>query len=271
MKNIGKWMVMCCLLFMGMGSRVMAEDKVIESTQKESLKYDVYYHWGFIWKKAGSGILSLHDEKLENGENRLHGRLAGRSLSIVESLMKVRDTLYTYMTPNYLPLGYAKLTHEGSYNAKEYNYYNYLKKDSTAALTIDNIDSTYVDIFRWRQNKGNSEAHFTIAEPGYDMLSIFYTLRRMNFSMMRKGEEHTFYIFSGIAKTPMHIQYRGMEVCEMRNGRRQSAYRLELYFKSKDSDKTPLQVWLSTDASHKPLKVIIQLKRIGSIQGELVE
>jgi hypothetical protein len=57
----------------------------------------------------------------------------------------------------------------------------------------------------------------------------------------------------------------------LRNGKAYTAHRLELYFKSKDSDHTPLQVWLSSDASHKPLKVIIQLSRIGAIQGEWVE
>lgn len=250
---------------------MQAAEKSVNSIQTEALRYDVYYHWGFIWKKAGSGILTLDIDSLESGEKRLHGKLAGRSLSIVETLMRVRDTLHSYMTTEYVPLEYAKLTHEGSYNAWERNYYNYLKKNPTELLTTGNIDSTYVSIRRWRQSKGKSQAEYTIGNSGYDMLSIFYILRNQDFSRMPRGKEMSYDIFSGIKKTRMFAKYIGMETCEMRNGNKFSSYRLELYFKSKDSDHTPLHVWLSTDPSHKPLKVIIQLKRIGSIQGELVQ
>jgi hypothetical protein len=238
---------------------------------RESLKYDVYYHWGILWKKAGSGVLSLREEKNAQGETQLHGRLAARSLSIVETIMKVRDTLDTYMTTDYLPLSYEKRTHEGSYNAVEHNSYRYTRKDEGAALAPGNVLSTQVDIRRWRSKKGSDSAHLSTEGVAYDMLSIFYILRRLDFDHMAQGTQRSYPIFSGIKSTPMYIEYRGTETCQLRNGKAYTAHRLELYFKSKDSDHTPLQVWLSSDASHKPLKVIIQLSRIGAIQGEWVE
>jgi hypothetical protein len=241
------------------------------ASTRESLKYDVYYHWGIIWKKAGEGILSLGEEKAADGTTQLHGKLAARSLSIVESLMKVRDTLECRLTTDYLPLSYVKRTHEGSYQAVERNTYHHLLRHNSEGLTPANVAQTRVDINRWRQKKGSDEAHHTVSGPGYDMLSIFYVIRRLDFSSMAVGTQLEYSIFSGVKSTPMYVEYRGTEQCKLRSGKTYRTHRLELYFKSRDSDHTPLQVWLSTDASHKPLKVIIQLSRIGAIQGEWAE
>jgi hypothetical protein len=240
-------------------------------TRREALHYDVYYHWGILWKKAGAGVLSLDEEALPDGSKQLHGRLAARSLSIVESLMKVRDTLECRLTDSYVPLSYVKRTHEGSYQAVERNTYHPQLRNSGATFAAENIGQTRVDIARWRSKKGSDEAHHTVSGPAYDMLSIFYVIRRLDFAHMAVGTQLEYSIFSGIKSTPMYLEYRGTEDCKLRNGKTYRTYRLELYFKSRDSDHTPLQVWLSTDASQKPLKVIIQLSRIGAIQGEWVK
>jgi hypothetical protein len=241
------------------------------ATQRlETLHYDVYYHWGFIWKRAGSGILSLDKETQQDGTQQLHGRLAARSLSIVETLMKVRDTLECRLTSDYVPLSYVKRTHEGSYQAVERNTYH-PQYNSTVSHTPEHVNRTLVDIHRWRSKKGSDEAHLEAIGPAYDMLSIFYVLRRLDFAHWAVGTQREYDIYSGIKSTPMYLEYRGREDCQLRNGKTYHAYRLELYFKSKDSDHTPLQVWLSTDSDQRPLKVIISLSRIGAIQGEWVE
>jgi hypothetical protein len=244
---------------------------LLQARTHESLTYDVYYHWGIIWKKAGQGTLSLEEVKGTDGTPQLRGRLAARSLSIVETIMKVRDTLECHLTPDYLPLSYVKRTHEGNYEAVERNTYHPQLKSSLQTYAPENVAQTRVDIKRWRSKKGSDEAHHTISGAAYDMLSIFYVLRRLDFAHMTAGTQREYAIFSGVKSTPMYLEYRGVESCKLRSGKTYQTYRLELYFKSKDSDHTPLQVWLSTDASQKPLKVIIQLSRIGAIQGEWAE
>lgn len=254
--------LLLCLTFPGVRGAVKTQ---------EALKYDVYYHWGIIWKKAGSGILTLDSLYSPQGEPQLRAQLAGRSLSIVEAIMRVRDTLESRMNIDYVPFEYVKKTNEGSYFATEHNYYSYIFKNPTAPLTPSNVDSTIVDIRRWRYKKKDDHVRLSVAGPGYDMLSIFYVMRRLDFDKMAPGTRLQYPIFSGIKMTWMYVEYRGHTTCEMKSGKRYDSHRVELYFKSRDSDHTPLQVWLSTDPSHKPLKVIISLKRIGAIQGELVE
>ena len=263
-----------CLL-MGSAQTALAIEKAKKSKQTESLKYNAYWHWGFIWKLAGSGVLNLWEEELANGSQRYHGQLCGRSLSIVETIMKVRDTLDCYYTPELVPLEYVKKTNEGSYRAIERNYYHSYANGRISAnpdtLERAEIDSTTVDIYRWRSKSGNDRRKVSNVGVGFDMLSIFYELRNIDFDSMKKGERRQYYITAGVKNQRMNITYKGRQTCTMKSGKKYPAYAVELTFASKDSDSTPVQAWLSTEPDHRPLSVIIQLKRIGAVQGELVE
>lgn len=243
--------------------------------QTESLKYNAYWHWGFIWKQAGSGTLNLFEETDAKGNTRLHGQLCGRSLSIVETIMKVRDTLDCYYTPEMIPLEYCKKTNEGSYKAIERNYYHTYVDGQIAAnpfeVKPEEVDSTTVDIYRWRVKKGNDRKKVSNEGVGFDMLSIFYKLREIDYEKMTKNQRVSYRITAGVKNKQVNITYKGKSDCTLKNGKKYPAYLVELTFSSKDSDSTPIQAWLSTDPDHRPLSVVIQLKRIGAVQGEIVE
>lgn len=264
-----KYILLTLILLVSLPTWAVPSAKTV--TPKEVLTYDVYFRMGFLWAKAGRGTLSLSDVMGVDNESRLHGRLAAQSLSIVEHIMKVRDTLDCWMTPEYVPIEYAKMTHEGSYSAVERNYYKtHYKKGSTSRTLLD-IDSSEVDIRRWRNKKGSDSKRHTVKAPAYDMLSVFYAIRRIDFSKMKPNESRRYAIHSGIRQQWMKVQYLGTETCTLRNGKQYNAVKVNLVFSSKDSDNTPLNVWLANDGSLRPLKVIIKLKRIGSVQGEIVE
>lgn len=245
------------------------------SKQTESLKYNAYWHWGFIWKQAGSGTLNLFEETDANGNQRYHGQLCGRSLSIVETIMKVRDTLDCYYTPEMIPLEYCKKTNEGSYKAIERNYYHSFVDgkmvNNPYNINAADVDSTTVDVYRWRVKKGNDRKQVSNDGVGYDMLSIFYKLRHIDYDNMTKNQRVSYRITAGIKNKQVNITYKGKDTCTLKNGKKYSAYLVELTFSSKDSDSTPIQAWLATTPDHRPLSVIIQLKRIGAVQGEIVE
>lgn len=257
------------MLIMGSFTSASAISKATSSQKVETLQYDAYWHWGPIWKKAGSGILTLWDEQNNDGVHRFHGQLAGRSLSIVESIMKVRDTLDCWYTPNMVPMEYCKKTNEGSYKAIERNYYQSFTNGKS--WTQENVDSTKVSIYRWRNKNGNDQKNFSHDGVAFDMLSVFYEIRNLDYDSMAEGTRLQYRIYSGIKGQFMNVEYRGKTTCTLRSGKQYPAYRIELTFQSKDSDSTPLQVWLATTPDHRPLSVIIQLKRIGAVQGEIVE
>ncbi len=258
-------------LNMAMPVRAVPEAK--SQTKAESLAYDVYFHLGFIWAKAGHGDLFLYNETEADGTQRVHARLAAKSLSVVENIMKVRDTLDTWMNTNYVPREFVKKTHEGKYNAIERNLYQSVWKDKTAALTPANVKSTTVKVHRWRK-KGNDnptdkDTTHVVSEPAYDMLSMFYAMRKLDFDSMKKGDTRKFASFTGLKKDWIKVQYGGKEKIKLRNGKQFDSHYVLLTFATKDQDSTPLKAWLSTSSDHKPLKVIIGLSRIGSVQCEI--
>lgn len=271
MKNriISLRLLLLLLILTGSASYSFAISPAKTSQKVETLQYDAYWHWGPIWKKAGSGVLTLWDEQNNQGTHRFHGQLAGRSLSIVESIMQVRDTLDSWYTPNMVPMEYCKKTNEGSYHAIERNYYQSFTNGKE--WTQNNVDSTKVSIYRWRNKHGNDEKFFSFDGVAFDMLSVFYEIRNLDFDNMKEGTKLQYRIYSGIKGQFMNVEFRGKTTCTLRNGKQYPAFRIELTFQSKDSDSTPLQVWLAATPDHRPLSVIIQLKRIGAVQGEIVE
>lgn len=241
----------------------------------ETLKYDVYFHMGFIWAKAGEGTLSMSKETETDGTQRLHGQLAAKSHSIVEHIMKVRDTLDTWMNVNYVPREFTKNTHEGKYNCLERNLYQIVWKDKDAALTPANVKSTSVKVHRWRQKGSDAPSQADtlhhVSEPAYDMLSVFYVMRNMDFAHMKKGETKRFALFPGLKKNWSKVEYCGQEKITLRNGKKYDAYQVLITFSTKDDDSQPLKAWISKTPDHRPLMVTIGLSRIGSVQCELVE
>lgn len=245
------------------------------ATPSESLTYNVYFHLGFIWAKAGQGILSLSPSKDPQGNPVLQGKLAAKSLSIVEHIMKVRDTLMCTFTPDYLVTGFEKHTHEGKYNCIERNTYRPYFHPGSAATSPSDVDSTQVSIYRWlkkgKEPSSVDNATHSVEEPAYDMLSLFYVIRRLDFDQLKSGQTFRYACFSGLKKDWINVEFKGEEAIKLRSGARHDAFRVDLTFATKGQDSTPLNVWLAKTSDHRPLKVIIGLKRIGSVQGEIVE
>lgn len=245
------------------------------SNTPENLEYNIYFHIGLINAKAGLGKLSFTKETDKNGQTVYHSKLAGKSLSIVEHIMKVRDTLDCYFNEDMVPLRFRKGTHEGSYNALANYYYRHHWHNKSAAKRLNNVDSTSVVLKRWRK-KGkeeavNREVHFTNEGPAYDMLSVFYSVRHLDYEHMKKGKRMKFVCYDGITQQIINVDYCGVVKCEMRNGKTLNSFLIDLNFATKGQDSTPLKVWLSTTPDHRPLKAIIGLKRIGSIRCEIQE
>jgi len=245
------------------------------SNTPEKLEYTVYFKMGFIQVKAGYGILDFTKETDKNGETEYHGLLAGKSLNIVEHIMKVRDTLDCYFNKDMVPKSFRKGTHEGSYNSiVNYTYSPYWHNKS-AAKRLNNVDSTAVVLKRWLK-KGkdapeNNELHFSNKGVAYDMLSVFYSIRHLDYDNMKKGKKMQFVCYDGIKQQTINVEYCGVEECELRNDNKYNAFLIHLSFATKGQDKTPLKVWLAKTPDHRPLKAIIGLKRIGSIKCEIIE
>lgn len=245
------------------------------STTPEALQYNIYFHMGFIRTKAGAGKLNFKRENNRKGQTIYHGQLTGRSLSIVEHIMKVRDTLDCWFNEDMVPMAFRKGTHEGSYNALANYSYSPCWHNPNAPHRINNVDSTKVVLKRWRKKGSdpavNKEVHYSNTGLAYDMLSVFYSVRHLDYANMKRGTKMEFCCYDGTEQQTIRVEYRGKEKCELRTGQTYDSYLIHLTFNTKGQDDTPLKVWLATSADHRPVKAIIGLRRIGSVRCEIQE
>jgi len=204
----------------------------------EHLNYQIVYHWGMIWKHAGDASLSL--KKTGNG---YVAQLTGRTRSWAETFYPVRDTLRCTMKSNFAPLKYEKLTHEKDYYARDVVDYSYRGNETFAVGK------------RYRPGRATTSVNLSAKCQAYDMLSVFYMLRTLDFASMTKNKPYTTVIFSGKEKEYLTIRYRGAENVKLRDGSKHSAYHLVFKFTQKGGTKSSddMHVWVATEGNHIPL------------------
>ena len=226
--------------------------------QNETLKYVISYKWGLVHKDAGEATLSLR-----RNVNNYNIMLAARTKPWADKLYQVRDTLKGVVRVSDLkPLSYTKITHEkGEYKWDQISY----------SFSGNNTIGTAK---RYRKVKGKptvTEKSFSAAGPVYDMLSVFYYLRALDYSQLSKNKIYTATIFSGKQKETIKIQSLGLEKIKLRDKSVREAYHIKFNFTREGGKKSSddMDTWISTDAKHTPLYLVGKLP-VGEVRAYLV-
>lgn len=206
----------------------------------ESLNYQIVYHWGLIWKHAADAKLEIKDGNLGQYEARLYAR----TLSWVDKVYKVRDTLYSTIEKERLvPVKYIKATHEKGH----------IGRDVVEFSVKDGV--TYGHCLRIRPNKADFTIDLEAEGNAYDMLSVFYMLRTIDMKKLEVEGMMSTTVFSGKRKERLDIKYVGEENVKLRDKSRHDAYHIKFCFteegKTKSSDD--IDTWISKDDARIPL------------------
>lgn len=209
----------------------------------ETLNYEVVYHWGMIWKHAADASLSIH--KTSSG---YYSQLVGKTRSWADKIYPTRDTLKCTMNARLQPLKYEKLTHEKSYYARDVVNFSY------------NGSATSANCVRYR-SKETQKVSLSTGSQAYDMVSVFYMLRNLDFPSMATNKTISTVIFSGKKKESLTITYKGKTSIKMRNGTARDAYHITFKFTQEGGKKSSdnLDAWISTDAQRIPLLLVGKL------------
>lgn len=209
----------------------------------ETLNYEVVYHWGMIWKHAADATLTLR--KTGDGYN---AQLTGKTRSWADKVYPVRDTLKCAMDKNMRPLLYEKLTHEKDYYARDVVKFSYNYSHTSAHCT------------RYRK-KGTTNIDLSAKTQAYDMVSVFYMLRALDYDELSRNKNYTTVIFSGKEKEYLTINYKGVETIKMRDGSKRKAYRIDFRFTQNGGKQSSddITAWMSTDESRIPLLLVGKL------------
>ena len=233
------------LLAMVVPQQVEAKD-----FSNETLNYEVVYHWGLIWKHAADATLSTRKTK-----DGYYAQLTGKTRSWADKIYPVRDTLKCSMHSNFRPIKYEKLTHEKSYYARDVVAFNSGGSGTSAKCT------------RYRKNKPTVNINLSTSGVAYDMLSVFYMLRNLDFDQMATNKVYKTCIFSGKEKETLTIKYVGIKPLQLRDKSRHQAFHLKLSFTQDNGKKSSddIDAYISTGAKRIPLMVVGKLP-IGEVK-----
>lgn len=151
----------------------------------ETLHYVISYKWGLVHKDAADASLSLQN----HGQNYVL-RLTARTKPWADRVFKVRDTLLCSVDRrDFRPLSYSKISHEGGDYRRDDIRYSHSGGKVTGAVTRTKAD----------KKGANSVTRKTLSASGeaYDMLSVFYFLRTIDYKALERNKTVRTNIFSG--------------------------------------------------------------------------
>ena len=215
----------------------------------ESLHYVISYKWGLIHKDAGDATLSLK----RNGSN-YDLSLAAKTKPWADKFYEVRDTLLGKLRiADLKPLSYSKIAHEGGkYNRDDITFSFNGNTTTGQCKRLRTLKNGDVDI---------SENRLSASGPVYDMLSVFYYLRLINYEDLQKGMVSKATIFSGSKAETITIRCLGKERIKLRDKSEREAYHIQFTFTSDGRKKSSddIDTWISADDRHIPLYLVGKL------------
>jgi len=223
---------------------LLPQQAMARDFSNEVLNYEIVYHWGLIWKHAANATLSIHKTK----DGGYYSQLTGRTRSWADKVYPVRDTLKCTMDGSLRPLRYEKLTHEKDYYARDLIKFSHGNGNTSAHCT------------RYRK-KGTTTINLSAKGQAYDMVSVFYMLRSLDYDELSRNKNYTTVIFSGKEKEYLTINYKGVETIKMRDGKKRQAHRIQFRFTQQGGKKSSdnITVWMATDESRIPLLLVGKL------------
>lgn len=230
-----------------------ASQKVFQ--KGENLSYDLYFKYGIIFAKAGYANMSISSD----GGSRYLMRLISHSTGAARKAFSLDDTLSCVMDKALRPLSFAKDAHEGKDHTIERHTYRYLPAGG-------------VEIDAYRIKNGRERYNTTFVADGhtYDMLSVVYFARTLDYEELAKSGYQTVSFLSGRKMLEMDIRYDGTTTLKANDGRRYDCYKLTLSIRD-DAFSNPqeaMKVWLTGDANRVPIQIESKLK-VGATRAVL--
>ena len=123
-----------------------------------------------------------------------------------------------------------------------------------------NYSHTNAHCTRYRKG-GTTTIDLSAKSQAYDMLSVFYMLRNLDYDELSRNKNYTTIIFSGKEKEYLTINYKGVETIKMRDGSKRKAHRITFKFTQKGGKQSSddLTAWMSTEADRIPLLLVGKL------------
>ena len=124
---------------------------------------------------------------------------------------------------------------------------------------------------RIRMKEGASkvtENTLTASGPVYDMLSVFYYLRKLDYGQLSRNKIYTATVFSGNKKETIRIHCLGKKKLKLKDKSEREAWHIRFNFTQEGGRKSSddMDTWISTDVAHIPLYLVGKLP-VGEVRA----
>lgn len=216
----------------------------------EDILYDLYFKFGVLSAKAGKARLKVNATKYQ-GKPAYQMTLTSSSTGFARKIFVLDDTLSCITDDKIRPLFYTKNAHEGKEHTFEYQSYNYQPDGSI------NIQARRV-----RNGKERYNVSLKAESCTYDMMSIIYFVRTLNYDGMKNGENKRIALISGDEKVSVLLIYRGLKTAEANNNKKYKCHQITLAITDKafENAKESMNVWFTADSNCLPIRIDTKLK-----------
>lgn len=213
----------------------------------ESLEYNLYFNWKFVWVKAGTAQMKTTATTYHNRQAYRSSLLTSTSKS-VDKFFRMRDTLLVYCTRDLAPLYYRKGAHEGKRYYVDEVAYSY--PDGQCGVSMKHLHSD------GKVTKEKKVYDHCV----YDMLNIFLRARNYDPSNWKKGHTVNIDITGGTELTKAKLIYRGKETVKADNKKKYDCLVLSYVEKDGKKDKEIVRFFVTDDKAHVPIRLDLFLK-----------
>lgn len=213
----------------------------------ETLMYDLYFNWKFVWVKAGTAYMNTTQTRWK-GKPAFKTYLITRGSDKADKYFVMRDTLTAYCGTDLVPYYYRKGAFEGkSYRLNEVAY-SYDGDKCTAKMT-------------YRKNNDKAlHKQYSGEYCAYDMISMLMRARSFDASTFKTGHRIPFLMADGHTCQWQNIVYRGKKKFKMENS--ETTYRCLVFsFMEKEDgkEKEIVRFYITDDKNHIPVRLDLNL------------
>lgn len=212
----------------------------------EKLTYQVKY--GFI--VGGVTTLLLTSEVFKR-KPVFHAIAVGQTKGIANTIYGVKDIYESWFDKETtLPLKQIRNIREGRYTL--YNEVNYNRKNNTVISKRSGVHK--------------------VPEKILDLCSVFYYIRRIDFSKLNEGDVVFVNMYFADEIFPFHLRYLGKETIRTKRGK-MSCFKISpvvevgRMFKTQDD----LTIWFTDDENCLPVLVRMELRIVGAVILKLIK
>jgi len=212
----------------------------------EKITYQIKY--GFI--VGGTTTLTLADTVFQN-RSVFHASAVGETKGMADKLYGVKDVYESWFDKETnLPYKQIRNIKEGHY--KWYNEVTYNRENNTILSKRSGIHE--------------------VPEKILDLSSVFYYIRRIDFSKMKEGDGIFVNLYFADEIFPFHLRYQGKETIKTKLGNINCikicpVVEVGRMFKQDDD----LSIWFTDDDNRLPVMVRMEIRIVGSVYLKLIK